>query len=239
MARKTGLKYYLHPTYSVILSLSAALLHWRAIHTKSPQEHVIEAWWTSSTRARTQKATTVYYRPLFHPPAHRCIRVKLFSGDLSRMMDDTCLFSDFYLDDVGNLDLRLVRGRWGLDRIQIVVYSQQSGLKLIIPRNLDLLPARHVEFLKGHDDCLRIIEVPSQSAIKTRAHRVHLRELSEYASAGWTSLWIFFVFMVLAWLVYSCFHGSLPPIGFGVLNPTHGIHRLVRPLKSIDIRTLL
>jgi hypothetical protein len=35
------------------------------------------------------------------------------------MMDDTCLFSDFYLDDAGNLDLKFVRGRWGLDIIQV------------------------------------------------------------------------------------------------------------------------
>ena len=125
-------------TFGLALSIIAAFLHWKAIHTKSPQEHVVEAWWTSTLDlwARTQKVTTKYYRPLFYPPAHRCvfitesvvyshfwtcrcIRVKLFSGNISRMLDDTCLFSDFYLDDGGNLNLKLVRQRWNLTAIQV------------------------------------------------------------------------------------------------------------------------
>lgn len=37
------------------------------------------------------------------------------------MMDDVCLFSDFYLDEGGNLNLNLVRKTWNLDRIQASV----------------------------------------------------------------------------------------------------------------------
>ena len=56
-------------TFELALSVIAALLHWETIHTKSPQEHVVEAWWTSTLDlwARTQKVTTKYYRPLFYP----------------------------------------------------------------------------------------------------------------------------------------------------------------------------
>ena len=62
-------------TFELALSIIAALLHWEIIHTKSPQEHVVEAWWTSTLDlwARTQKVTTKYYRPLFYPPAHRYV----------------------------------------------------------------------------------------------------------------------------------------------------------------------
>ena len=112
-----------------------------------------------------------------------CIRVKLFSGNISRMLDDTCLFADFYLDDGGNLNLKLVRQRWNLTAIQVcnrsktqkntlltvsqfeskvVVYSPGKGLNLFIPRNLDFMLARHVDALKGHDGCIRIIGTSSQ-----------------------------------------------------------------------------
>jgi hypothetical protein len=40
---------------------------------------------------------------------------------------------------------------------QFVIYSPEDGLKVVIPRNLDLLAAKHVDAVKGHDGCIRII----------------------------------------------------------------------------------
>ncbi|KAI0821226.1 hypothetical protein BC629DRAFT_436102 [Irpex lacteus] len=200
---------YLHPTYLVAVSLVAALFNWKAVSTKSPEEHIVEAWWTSTLdpTSRTQKVSNKWFRPVFHPPAYRCVRVKLFSGDISRMMDDVCLFSDFYLDEGGNLNLNRVRKTWNLDRIQAVVYSSEKGLRLFMLDSMDVMPARHVDALKGRDGCIRIIEVPSQSTIKLRDHRARLVGLLPRMPSVWHT-WVVFVFMVLTWLVYFWYYGA-------------------------------
>ncbi|KAI0090891.1 hypothetical protein BDY19DRAFT_743796 [Irpex rosettiformis] len=257
MARDWG-RNYLQPTFHITLSIITALLHWKAIRTKSPQEYVVDAWWTSTLDplGRTQKITTKYYRPLFYPPAHRCVRVKLSSGDVSRMMDDICLFSDFYLDDAGNLNLELVRQRWSLEAIQVVVYSPEKGLNLFIPHNMDSMPARHVDLLKGHDGCIRIIgilykltayssmtklctEVPSQSAVKIRNHRARLRWLSEYAALAWKLLFIILALLIFTWFVYAWLYEEWFPKSLYRLQNLYSVSRFLNTLECAGTWTSL
>lgn len=48
-------------------------------------------------------------------------------------------------------------GKYLQSPVQVVYYTRETGLKLFMPRNLELLPAKQVESLKGHDGCIRII----------------------------------------------------------------------------------
>ncbi|KIP09035.1 hypothetical protein PHLGIDRAFT_126628 [Phlebiopsis gigantea 11061_1 CR5-6] len=142
------------------------------LQPRTPEERLAHAWQTSSGSQPRCVSNGPWLLPS-HKIRKKSIRVKWFyEPTFPMIMDQRCLFAKCDLDEHGGLNLKSIRAKWGLSTTcRIIRYRRETGVKLFIPRNQDYLEPREVKVMKGDDECISIVEEPTEVELSIRTYR--------------------------------------------------------------------